>query len=170
MNTKLATSRMRTGQWADIIKDCKESGLKVDDYCAQHGLSRNAYFYWLRKVKEAALTQSGFVEVRQQVEVSSCYPSPKLTASVNEIVLGINENTPMDLPANVANDYLTVTTNDIRQNSREISELNSKMNTLATKEDLKKVMDMLTKNILDDFRNDYPNFLKIAIFGIKSTK
>jgi len=23
MNTKLATSRMQTGQWADIIKDCK---------------------------------------------------------------------------------------------------------------------------------------------------
>jgi len=101
MNTKLATSRMRTGQWADIIKDCKESGLKVDDYCAQHGLSRNAYFYWLRKVKEAALTQSGFVEVQQQVEVSSCYPSPKLTASVNEVVLEIDENTPMDLLANI---------------------------------------------------------------------
>ena len=32
MNTKLATSRMRTGQWADIIKE--ESGLNVDDYCA----------------------------------------------------------------------------------------------------------------------------------------
>ena len=96
MNTKLATSRMRTGQWADIIKDCKENGLKVDDYCAQYGLSRNAYFYWLRKVKEVALTQSGFVEVRQQVEVSSCYPSPKLTAFVNEIVLGIAENSPME--------------------------------------------------------------------------
>jgi len=25
MNTKLATSRMRTGQWANIIKDCKRS-------------------------------------------------------------------------------------------------------------------------------------------------
>ena len=101
MNTKLATSRMRTGKWADIIKNFKESGLKVDDYCAQHGLSENAYFYWLRKVKEAALTQSGFVEVRQQVEVSSCYPSPKLTASGNEIVLGIDEKTPMELLANV---------------------------------------------------------------------
>ena len=98
---KLATSRIQTVRWADIIKDCKESGLKVDDYCAQHDLSGNAYFYWLRKVKEAALTQSGFVEVRQQVEVSSCYPSPKLTASINEIVLGIDENTPMDLLANV---------------------------------------------------------------------
>ena len=68
----------------------EESGLKVDDYCAQHGLSGNAYFYWLRKVKEAALTQSGFVEVQQQAELSSCYPSPKLTASVNEVVLGID--------------------------------------------------------------------------------
>ena len=101
MNTKLATSRMRTGNWVDIMKDCKESGLKVDDYCAQHGLFRNAYFYWLRKVKEATLTQRGFVEIRQQVEVSTCYPSPKLTASLNEIVLGIHENTPMDLLANV---------------------------------------------------------------------
>ena len=87
------------------------------------------------------------------VFISACHPSPKLTASLNEIVLGINENTPMDLPANVANDYLTVTTNDIRQNSREISELNSKMNTLATKEDLKKVMD----NFIDP--ETYKHFL-----------
>ncbi|MCD3439111.1 ORF6N domain-containing protein [Streptococcus equi subsp. zooepidemicus] len=130
-------------------------------------------------------------------------------------------------------------TNDIKQNSKEISELNSKMNTLATKEDLKKVMDnfidpetykhfllmngdkieadvaytkiyksakksiyvidnyiglktlellraardktqiivfsdnvknkdMLTKNILDDFRKDYPNIdLKLRIAGKK---
>ena len=41
------------------------------------------------------------MEVQQQVEVSSFYPSPKLTASVNEVVLGIDENTPMDLLANV---------------------------------------------------------------------
>ena len=52
MNTKLATSRMRTGQWADIIKDCKESGLKVDDYCAQHGLSGNSYFFCKKKCQK----------------------------------------------------------------------------------------------------------------------
>ncbi|HGC9115457.1 TPA: ORF6N domain-containing protein [Streptococcus agalactiae] len=130
-------------------------------------------------------------------------------------------------------------TNDIKQNSMKISELNSKMDTLATKEDLKKVMDnfidpetykhfllmngdkieadvaytkiyksakksiyvidnyiglktlellraardkteiivfsdnarnkdMLTKNILDDFRKDYPNIdLKLKVAGKK---
>lgn len=33
----------------------------MDIYCEQHGLSRDAYYYWLRKVKEAALKQAGFV-------------------------------------------------------------------------------------------------------------
>ena len=46
-------------------------------------------------------TQSGFVEVQQQVEVSSYYLSPKLTASLYEIVLEIDKNTSMDLLANV---------------------------------------------------------------------
>ena len=41
MNTKLATSRIRTGQCADIIKDCKERGLKVDDYCTQRVIGQN---------------------------------------------------------------------------------------------------------------------------------
>ena len=63
MNTKLATRQIRLNEWAVIIKDCKASGQKVDIYCEQHGLSRDAYYYWLRKVKEAALTQAGFVEL-----------------------------------------------------------------------------------------------------------
>ncbi len=44
-------------------------------------------------------------------------------------------------------------TNDIKQNSKKISELNSMMNTLATKEDLKKVMD----NFIDP--ETYKHFL-----------
>ncbi len=45
MNTKLATSRMRTEQWVDSIQDFKERNQKVDDSYAQHGLSRNADVY-----------------------------------------------------------------------------------------------------------------------------
>ena len=51
MNTKLATTQIRITEWAAIIKDCKSSGLKVDEYCQQHDISRDAYYYWLRKVK-----------------------------------------------------------------------------------------------------------------------
>ncbi len=47
-------------QWTAIIQDRQTSGLKVDVwYCSEHNISRNAYDYWLRKVKAAAIESSG---------------------------------------------------------------------------------------------------------------
>lgn len=63
MNTKLAIRQIRLNEQAAIIKNFKANGQKVDSYCEQHGLSRDAYYYWLRKVKEAALQHAGFVEL-----------------------------------------------------------------------------------------------------------
>ena len=59
MNNKLATTQIWLTEWAAVIKDCKTSGLKVDDYCQPHNLSRDSYYYWLQKVKETALKQAG---------------------------------------------------------------------------------------------------------------
>ncbi len=47
------TQNVRLQQWTAIIQDRQASGLKVDDYCSEHNISRNAYYYWLRKVKAA---------------------------------------------------------------------------------------------------------------------
>ena len=44
-------------QWAQIIQDRKVSGENVKAYCQSRGLSRDAYFYWQRKLKEAACEQ-----------------------------------------------------------------------------------------------------------------
>ena len=65
MDTKLAAAQVRLQQWAAIVRERKESGLKVDDYCEAHNISRNAYYYWLRKLREAALESQGsrFVEL-----------------------------------------------------------------------------------------------------------
>ena len=53
------TQNVRLQQWTAIIQDRQASGLKVDDYCSEHNISRNAYYYWLRKVKAAAIENSG---------------------------------------------------------------------------------------------------------------
>ena len=65
MDTKLAAAQVRLQQWAAIVRERKESGLKVDDYCETHNISRNAYYYWLRKLREAALESQSprFVEL-----------------------------------------------------------------------------------------------------------
>ena len=66
------TKNVRLQQWSSIIQDCKASGLKVNDYCSEHNISRNSYYYWLRKIKEAAMERSGniFAEVTQSYQTS----------------------------------------------------------------------------------------------------
>ena len=103
MNTKLATTQIRMTEWAAIIKDCKSSGMKVDDYCQLHDISRDAYYYWLRKVKTAALQQAGFVELPLP-EIKSVPETDFTTQLViktagNEI--RINNDTPAELIARV---------------------------------------------------------------------
>lgn len=102
MNTKLATRQIRLNEWAAIIKDCKASGQKVDIYCEQHGLSRDAYYYWLRKVKDAALKQAGFVELptlpSEQTPAKAIEKfETQMIIKINEIELCINETSSSEL-------------------------------------------------------------------------
>lgn len=55
IDAKIATNEFRLEQWRVIIQDRINSGLLVDDYCEQHNLSRNSYYYWLRKIKQDML-------------------------------------------------------------------------------------------------------------------
>lgn len=38
--------------WRDRIQSRKLSGLKVNDWCEQNSISRDAYYYWYRKLKD----------------------------------------------------------------------------------------------------------------------
>lgn len=106
MNTKLATRQIRLNEWATIIKECKASGQKVDIYCEQHGLSRDAYYYWLRKVKEAALKQAGFIELPtltqkqtpgKTTEKGTFAFETQMIIKINEIEFCVNENSSSEL-------------------------------------------------------------------------
>lgn len=57
MDAKLVTERYRSSQWMEILRDRKESGLGVDEYCRIKGISRHAYYYWQRKLRNAACTE-----------------------------------------------------------------------------------------------------------------
>ena len=91
------TKNVRLQQWSSIIQDCKASGLKVDDYCSEHNISRNSYYYWLRKIKEAAIEQSGniFAEVNQSYQASFAADSDASPVSIciGDAVIHVNEGT-----------------------------------------------------------------------------
>lgn len=55
--TSLVAEQTRLAQWASDIKACQNrpNGMKIDDWCAQHGITKANYYYRLRRVCEACL-------------------------------------------------------------------------------------------------------------------
>ena len=48
----------RMEQWKQIIQECQKSGLSNKAYCEQQGISEKTYYYWLRKLRTAAVEQA----------------------------------------------------------------------------------------------------------------
>lgn len=66
MNTREIAVEYRLSHWAQIMQDRSQSGLSIRSYCKSAGIHENVYFYWQRKLREAAceqLSTPGFVEV-----------------------------------------------------------------------------------------------------------
>ena len=91
-------------KWADIIRDQQSSSLTVKDWCSQHQVSKDQFYYWKRKLKDK------FVESQLQdiIPISSQLAGPCCTScttdttvptfssviiSINNISIEITNNT-----------------------------------------------------------------------------
>ena len=79
MNQHAVTMEVRLRERAEIIRECRSSGMTVSTWCRERGISKGTYYRWQRQVREAAcarmpeiqpsasqtaLAVSGFTEVR----------------------------------------------------------------------------------------------------------
>lgn len=78
MNTREVTHNYRLNQWTEIIRECRGSGQRVSAWCANHDVNPKSYYYWLRKVREAA-----------------CEAMQPLATGINDIV-------PVNIPIHTA--------------------------------------------------------------------
>ena len=107
MNSEqLATQQIRSSDWAQIIQERNASGLTITEYCSQMGISETAYYYWLRKLRRAALSSTGveLVEIKESAaQALSCAKhqshsfSAEATISVGSLLISVNRNTPREL-------------------------------------------------------------------------
>ena len=68
MNSLTAEKRYQFAKWAEVIKSCKSSDMQVSEWLKQNNISKDQYYYWHRKLKDACLEslqaeQSTFVEL-----------------------------------------------------------------------------------------------------------
>jgi len=91
INTREIASEYRLSHWALIIQERSESGLSIKAFCRQIGICANTYFYWQRKLREAACEQltkrestPKFLSAPSFAEVMVC-ESPTSVASVEAV-------------------------------------------------------------------------------------
>jgi len=54
MNTREIAKEYRLSHWAEVVRERRASGLSVKEYCKTGGFHENNYYYWQRKLREAA--------------------------------------------------------------------------------------------------------------------
>jgi hypothetical protein len=57
MGTNKITLEYRLTYWTQVIRERKESGLTVNGYCKDAGISEHSYYYWQKKLRWLACEQ-----------------------------------------------------------------------------------------------------------------
>lgn len=106
MDTQKVTANYRLSQWAQVIKARLESGQNVQDFCQAAGINKNAYFYWQRKLRNAACTELARTEESKNVvpsgwmqlnsEQSQC-TNESVDIEINGCHIAVNAQTDMEL-------------------------------------------------------------------------
>ena len=86
-------TQVRMTQWQNIIKECKESGMTVSEFCEDKNISWHAYYYWLRKIR-TYLTQPDSTTEFAQLPASNNLPAMgtapgKITVRIGSIAVEV---------------------------------------------------------------------------------
>lgn len=87
------TNKYRLEQWTAIIQERISSGKRVDVWCRENNISRDSYYYWLRKVKLSVIKDKPTKPSPQLPKVVPLMPpqsSSEASGSGTAIILRVN--------------------------------------------------------------------------------
>lgn len=54
MDVRKVTREYRLHQWADMLRECQESGKTIRSWCMEQGVNEKSYYYRQQKLRESA--------------------------------------------------------------------------------------------------------------------
>ena len=111
MTSKELAQKVRLEQWAQVMRTRSESGESVRAWCASNDINEKTFYYWQRKLRQAACDQitkqegslqktglipAGWAQVTTKISVEET-----LTIKIGSIMIQATQNTDMDLLAKV---------------------------------------------------------------------
>ena len=74
----------KLAQWAQVVSQCRDSGVSVRQWCQEYGVNVSSYYKWQRKVYAAAQAQ----QERSFVEVTPVHPAAVIGVAVTLRIAG----------------------------------------------------------------------------------
>ena len=74
----------KLAQWAQVVSQCRDSGVSVRQWCQENGVNVSSYYKWQRKVYAAAQAQ----QERSFVEVTPVHPAAVIGVAVTLRIAG----------------------------------------------------------------------------------
>ena len=68
MDTRQVAHEVRRQQWALVMKERRESGLTIREYCRDHGIKEKTFYYWQRRLREAVCEN---LALREETAIAS---------------------------------------------------------------------------------------------------
>ena len=84
MDTKKVTTEYRLSQWMQVIQKRQNSGQTIKDFCQEEGINRNLYFYWQKKLRNAACTELEETELKNIVPHGWMQLGPQQNQAINQ--------------------------------------------------------------------------------------
>ena len=79
MNVNQKIHQAKLSKWTNLFSQQSASGLTIQDWCDQQGISRHSFYYWKRRLKDLAI-DSCFPDI---VPISPCLPE-RTSVSLSE--------------------------------------------------------------------------------------
>jgi hypothetical protein len=58
LDIKQLKQEYRIRQWSEVVTECQRSGMPVRTWCTEHGICRQTYYFWQKRVREAAFANA----------------------------------------------------------------------------------------------------------------
>lgn len=110
MQAMTAKRQYNLQTWSSIIRECKSSGMYVKDWCLEHDVNVQQFYYWQRQIREALGSSLesensdsvNFVRLdTNNHNTNTPYSKPDMALNMGNIQLEINNTASPKLIADV---------------------------------------------------------------------
>ena len=93
--------------WAGMIRDCQHSGLKTKEWLANHGISKDTYYYWYKKVQTICVEAMEIPDTLSMPEfVSLPVPAEPANVPVESVVTMHIGKAKIDIPETTSTEFI----------------------------------------------------------------